>query len=500
MEQVTAATVKQAGKVVAVHLAYQSRADQRGRTPAKPSYFLKASSSLSLTGSEIERPAGCELLAYEGEIALVIGTAARRVSPEAAWTHVGHVTASNDLGVYDLKYADKGSNVRSKSGDGFTPFGPGLIPAADVDPTALRVRTWVNGEPVQDDTTAALIFPFSQIVADLSQLMTLEPGDVILTGTPAGSSVAVPGDVIEVEVSSPAPGLSTAGSNTAGLSTGRLRTVVIQGEAPFADFGNGPKAADADREDAYGSAEAAGLKPKGLSAELKRKLTSVGTATLSAQLRKRGLNNVSIDGLKSTRPELRIAGMARTLRYVPNREDLFKAHGGGYNAQKRIINTLNDGDVLVMEARGEPGTGTVGDILALRAQVKGAAAIVTDGGVRDVAAVAALDMPTFFTGAHPAVLGRKHIPWDTDLTISCGGATVQPGDIIVGDADGVLVIPPSLAEEVADDAIAQEHEETYIAEMVAEGNSVEGLYPMNAAWKARFAEWAATHPNPAAQP
>ncbi len=490
MEQVTASTVKQAGKVVAVHLAYQSRADQRGRTPAKPSYFFKASSSLSLSGSEIERPAGCELLAYEGEIALVIGTAARRVSPEEAWSHVGHVTASNDLGVYDLKYADKGSNVRSKSGDGFTPFGPGLIRAADVDPAGLRVRSWVNGEPVQEDTTAGLIFPFSQIVADLSQLMTLEPGDVILTGTPAGSSVAVPGDVIEVEVDAPA----------VGLRTGRLRTVVVQGETPLADFGSGPKATDADREDAWGSVEAAGLPPKGLGAELKRKLTSVGTATLSAQLRKRGLNNVSIDGLKTTRPELRIAGTARTLRYVPNREDLFKTHGGGYNAQKRIINNLNAGDVLVMEARGEPGTGTVGDILALRAQINGAAAIVTDGGVRDVAAVAALDMPTFFTGAHPAVLGRKHIPWDTDLTISCGGATVQPGDIIVGDSDGVLVIPPSLAEEVADDAIAQEHEETYIAEMVAEGHGVEGLYPMNAVWKAKFAEWAATHPNPALQP
>ncbi len=489
MEQASADTIKQAGKVIAVHLAYQSRAAQRGRTPAKPSYFLKASSSMSLSGAEVERPAGCELLAYEGEIALIIGTAARRVSPENAWSHVGHVTASNDLGVYDLKYADKGSNVRSKSGDGFTPFGPGLIPAADVDPAGLRVRTWVNGQLVQDDTTAALIFPFSQIVADLSQLMTLEPGDVILTGTPAGSSVAVPGDVIEVEVDAPG----------AGLATGRLRTVVVQGDTPLAGFGNGPKATDADRADAWGSADAAGLAPKGLSAELRRKLTSVGTATLSAQLRKRGLNNVSIDGLKSTRPELRIAGTARTLRYVPNREDLFKAHGGGYNAQKRIINDLNDGEVLVMEARGEPGTGTVGDILALRAQVNGAAAIVTDGGVRDVSAVAALDMPTFFTGAHPAVLGRKHIPWDTDLTISCGGATVQPGDIIVGDSDGVLVIPPSLAEEIADDAIAQEHEETFIAEMVAAGNSVEGLYPMNAPWQAKFAQWAATHPNPAVQ-
>ncbi|WP_104087153.1 fumarylacetoacetate hydrolase family protein [Arthrobacter sp. GMC3] len=490
MEQVTAGTFKQAGKVIAVHVAYQSRASQRGRTPAKPSYFLKASSSLSLSGADIERPAGCELLAYEGEIALVIGTAARHVTLEDAWAHVGQVTASNDFGVYDLKYADKGSNVRSKSGDGFTPFGPALIPAEGLDPASLRVRTWVNGTLVQEDTTAGMIFPFSQIIADLSQLMTLEPGDVILTGTPAGSSVAVPGDVVEVEVDAP----------EAGLSTGRLRTAVLQGTTELADFGNVPKTTDSDRVDAFGSAAAAGLATTGLSPELKRKLTSIGTATLSAQLRQRGLNNVSIDGLKSTRPELRIAGTARTLRYVPNREDLFKTHGGGYNAQKRIIDTLNDGDVLVIEARGEPGTGTVGDILALRAQVNGAVAIVTDGGVRDVAAVAALDMPTFFTGAHPAVLGRKHIPWDTDLTISCGGATVQPGDIIVGDADGVLVIPPSLAEEVADAAIAQEHEETFIAEMVAAGHSVQGLYPMNAAWQKRFTEWVTTHPNPAAQP
>ncbi|WP_218713230.1 fumarylacetoacetate hydrolase family protein [Arthrobacter sp. BF1] len=486
MEQVTPATLKQAGKVIAVHLAYRSRAEQRGRSTAKPSYFLKASSSLSLSGSAIERPAGCELLAYEGEIALVIGTDARRISPDNAWSHVGYVTASNDLGVYDLKYADNGSNVRSKSGDGFTPFGPALMRASELDPAELRVRSWVNGELVQNDTTSGLLFAFTQIVADLSQLMTLEAGDIILTGTPAGSSVAVPGDVIEVEVDSP---------NT-GLSTGRLRTAVVQGTTEFADFGNVPKATDADRVDAWGSAEAAGLTPAGLSPELRRKLTSVGTATLSAQLRQRGLNNVSIDGLKSTRPELRIAGTARTLRFVPNREDLFKTHGGGYNAQKRIINTLNEGEVLVMEARGEPGTGTVGDILALRAQIKGAAAIITDGGVRDLAAVAALEMPTFSAGAHPAVLGRKHIPWDTDLTISCGGATVQPGDIIVGDSDGVIVIPPSLAEEVADSAIHQEYEERYIAQMVAEGHSVEGLYPMNAIWKEKFIQWATTHPIP----
>ena len=482
MEQVNGDTLAAARKVIAVHINYPSRAAQRGRTPAQPSYFLKPSSSLALSGSHLERPAGCELLGYEGEIALIIGKAARRVGIDDAWSHVAAVTASNDLGVYDLRWADKGSNLRSKGGDGFTPVGPALIPADAVDPSQLRIRTWHNGDLVQDDTTGDLLFPFARLVADLSQLLTLEEGDIILTGTPAGASVAKPGDVLEVEVE------TVDGS----LTTGRLVTTVEQGTTAFADFGAQPKVDDLQREEAYGSREAAGLPaPKpALSAELKAKLESVATATLSSQMRKRGLNNVSIDGLQATRPDRRVVGLARTLRYVPNREDLFKAHGGGFNAQKRAIDSVNEGEILVMEARGEKGTGTVGDILALRAQVRGAAAIITDGGVRDYTAVAGLEMPTYFANPHPAVLGRRHIPWDTDITIACGGATVQPGDIIVADSDGILVIPPAIAEELVDDCIQQEKEETFIFEMVKQGNSVDGLYPMNAEWQAKYKEWA----------
>ena len=492
MEQVTDHILAAARKVIAVHINYPSRAAQRGRTPGQPSYFLKPSSSLALSGSTVERPAGCELLGYEGEIALIIGKPARRVGIEDAWSHVEWVTASNDLGVYDLRYADKGSNLRSKGGDGFTPVGPGLIAADTVDPAALRIRTWHNGGLVQDDTTEDLLFPFARLVADLSQLLTLEEGDIILTGTPAGASVAKPGDVVEVEVST-----VTASADGAELTTGRLVNRVEEGTTPFADFGALPKTDDLQREEAYGSRDAAGLPAVGqvLSPELKAKLESVCTATLSSQMRKRGLNNVSIDGLTSTRPERRIVGLARTLRYVPNREDLFKTHGGGFNAQKKAIDSVNEGEILVMEARGEKGTGTIGDILALRAEVRGAAAIITDGGVRDFSAVAAMNMPTYYANPHPAVLGRRHIPWDTDITIACGGTTVQPGDIIVADADGILVIPPALAEELADDSIEQEREETFIAEMVQQGHSVDGLYPLNAAWRTRYQEWEAGKAN-----
>lgn len=478
----TAQPIDRPGKIIAVHINYPSRAAQRGRVPSFPSYFLKPATSVAASGDVVERPAGTELLAFEGEIALIIGHSIRRLSAEEGWSAVSGITAANDLGVYDLRLADKGSNLRSKGGDGFTPLGPAIIPAADIDPAALRVRTWLNGVLVQDDTTESLLFPFGQLVADLSQLITLEPGDVILTGTPAGASVVVPGDVVEVEVDAPtAPNAPT---------TGRLVTKVVEGTVRLPPFSAPPKVDDAQRVDAWGSTEAAGIAPVfTLTAELKVKINGVSTATLSSQLRKRGLNNVSIDGLSSTKPEKRLLGLARTLRYIPAREDLFETFGGGYNAQKRAFDSLGPDDVLVMEARGERGTGTVGDILALRAQVRGAAGIVTDGGVRDLVAVTALEIPTYHAGSHPAVLGRKHVPWDVDLTIACGGASVQPGDVIVGDADGLLVIPPGLVEEVVDAAIEQELEESFIAERVAAGDGVEGLYPLNPEWRARFVEW-----------
>lgn len=467
------------GKVIAVHLAYRSRAEQRGRTPAAPSYFLKPSSSIAASGSTVERPFGTELLAFEGEIALVIGTTAKHVSLADAWAHVGWITAANDLGLYDLRANDAGSNLRNKGGDGYTPIGPHRFDAAGIDPAALRVRAWVNGEPAQDDTTADLLFPFPRIIADLSQHLTLEPGDVLLTGTPAGSSVVVPGDVIEVEVDAPdAPGAPTSG---------RLVTTVTQGAIPFDPaLGSLPSVDDRQRIEAWGSREAAGLPPAGLPAELRAKLEAAPVAALSSQLRKRGLDNVTIDGARPNHPDRKLVGVARTLRFVPNREDLFAAHGGGHNAQKRAFDTLGAGEVLVIEARGETGSGTLGDILALRARARGAAGIVTDGGVRDADAVAAVDLPVYSAGAHPAVLGRRHVPWDVDVTIACGGTTVQPGDVIVGDADGVLVIPPALADEVADAALAQETEDAWIARQVAAGAAVDGLFPMNAEWRARY--------------
>ncbi|HTW15612.1 MAG TPA: fumarylacetoacetate hydrolase family protein [Nocardioides sp.] len=458
------------GKIIAVHAGYASRAEESGTRPRHPSYFLKPASSLAASGGTVERPAGTEQLRCEGEVALVIGTTASGVAREDAWRHVRWVTAANDLGVREWRDPDRGSLLRSKGRDGFTPLGPGLLDATALDPSALRVRTWVNGTAVQDDTTAGLLFGLDQIVADLSQHVTLEPGDVILTGTPAGSTTLAPGDVVEVEVDAPSvPGAPTSG---------RLHTTVVAGTVP-ADpaLGAVPVPEPTARPT--------------LGPELREKLMRAPAAGLSAQLRKRGLDNVAIDGLRPLAGSTKIVGTARTLRFVPNREDLFASHGGGYNAQKRTFDAVGEGEVIVIEARGETGSATLGDVLAIRAHVRGAAGIVTDGGVRDAEAVAAVGIPVHCAGHHPAVLGRKHVPWDHDLTIACGGATVQPGDVIVGDADGVVVIPPGLVEEVADAALAQEDEDAWIAEQVHAGHPVDGLFPMNAAWRARYDEWRA---------
>jgi regulator of RNase E activity RraA/2-keto-4-pentenoate hydratase/2-oxohepta-3-ene-1,7-dioic acid hydratase in catechol pathway len=468
-------------KVIAMHLGYRSRAAERGRTPSYPSYFLKPPSSLAASGDAVVRPQGCELLAFEGEIALVIGERTHQIDPADGWSRVGWVTAANDFGAYDLRYADAGSNLRSKGADGFTPLGPELIPAAEIDPADLRLRTWVNGQLVQDAATREeLLFDFGTIVADLARLMTLEPGDVVLTGTPTGSTVVAPGDVVEVEV--------TAGER----SSGRLRSPVVESSTPLASWGAMPRRDDATAEAAFGASWPG---PDGdpvehrYGAATRDALHTVSTATLASQLRKRGLDGCMLDGVTTSRPDRRLVGFARTVSYLPHREDLLAARSAGMNAQKRAVESLRPGEVLVISARGEPNAGTIGDILVLRAMMRGAAGIVTDGAVRDSAAIAALDIPTYSVAHHPGVLGRHHVPWETDVAVACAGALVMPGDLLVGDADGVVVLPDQLVVEIVAAALEQEREERFVVERVRAGSSIVGLYPLDEDGRRQYEAW-----------
>jgi 5-oxopent-3-ene-1,2,5-tricarboxylate decarboxylase/2-hydroxyhepta-2,4-diene-1,7-dioate isomerase len=184
-----------------VHLSYASRVEEyAARTPDEPSYFLKPPSSLARHGDEVVRPRGCRYLNYEGEVAVVVGRRMKRVREADALEHVDAYTVANDFGVHDFRHADRGSMLRVKGQDGFCPLGPELVDSADVDPGDLALRTYVNGEVVQQGSTGELLWPIAYMLADLSRLVTLEPGDVLLSGTPANSRPVEPGDVVEVEV------------------------------------------------------------------------------------------------------------------------------------------------------------------------------------------------------------------------------------------------------------------------------------------------------------
>jgi 5-oxopent-3-ene-1,2,5-tricarboxylate decarboxylase / 2-hydroxyhepta-2,4-diene-1,7-dioate isomerase len=145
--------------------------------------------------------------------------------------------------------------------------------------------------------------------------------------------------------------------------------------------------------------------------------------------------------------------------------------------------------VLVIDARQDPGAGTIGDILAARALARGAAGIVTDGGLRDSPAVARLDIPTYYQAPHAAVLGLLHHPLESNVPVACAGALVMPGDVIVGDAEGVVVVPAALAEEVAHDALEQEAEETFAFDRVQAGESSIGLFPLSDERRAEYEAW-----------
>jgi len=223
------------------------------------------------------------------------------------------------------------------------------------------------------------------------------------------------------------------------------------------------------------------------------RLSLLATATLSVQLRRHGFGSTVLGGLTALRPDLRLLGRARTLRYLPAREDASAARGMG--VQRATLETLGPNDVLVIDARGDTSVGTIGDISVQRAAKLGIAGIVTDGALRDSAVIAALDLPVYFSGLNPSQPSRNHVPWEADVAVACGGVLVEPGDLLVGDADGVLVIPPAVAEEVVVDTEDQEREERFVSARVAEGESLDGLFPMGPRWRALYEEWRAANPD-----
>jgi 5-oxopent-3-ene-1,2,5-tricarboxylate decarboxylase / 2-hydroxyhepta-2,4-diene-1,7-dioate isomerase len=191
----------EATKIMAVHLTYRSRIEEyQARTPVEPSYFLKPPTTLNGHRRPVAMARGARYLNYEGELAVVVGRRMKGVALDDALDYVAGYAPANDIGMHDFRHADRGSMLRVKGQDGFLPLGPELVPAHEFDPTNFALRTYLNGEVVQETNSEDLIWGVAYQLADLSRLITLEPGDVVLTGTPANSRPMKAGDVVEVEI------------------------------------------------------------------------------------------------------------------------------------------------------------------------------------------------------------------------------------------------------------------------------------------------------------
>ena len=223
------------------------------------------------------------------------------------------------------------------------------------------------------------------------------------------------------------------------------------------------------------------------------RLRHVSTATLCTQLFKRGFRNVYIQGISrlTTPSGGNLVGPAFTMRNIPSREDLdqITAFDNPEHPQRKAIESVPPGHVLVLDCRGEKRVASGGEILTTRLKVRGAAGLVSDGPVRDSGAIRQMDFPVYCAGGSAPLNLLYHHAIDLNVPIGCGGVPVYPGDVIVGDDEGVVVIPQHLADEVAEQAVEQEKMEVFILERVQGGAKLPGTYPPNAETKAAFEVW-----------
>jgi len=231
-----------------------------------------------------------------------------------------------------------------------------------------------------------------------------------------------------------------------------------------------------------------------LSPERAAQLRGISIATLSTALFKRGLRNAVVQGaLPLNRRAARMVGLATTLRYIPAREDL--DHLGVFadreNAQRKVVETIPPGHVLMIDSRGDASAASAGAILITRMLRRGAAGAVTDGGFRDTPELRELDFPVYCRQPAAPTNLTKHHAMDIDVPIGCGGVPVYPGDVIVGDAEGVIVIPPHLVDEVAEEAAQMTEFEDYVTRQVDQGASTFGLYPPSDESRRAYEAWRA---------
>lgn len=224
-----------------------------------------------------------------------------------------------------------------------------------------------------------------------------------------------------------------------------------------------------------------------LSDDVKSKLARVSTASISSQLQARGYVNCFMNKLRPLLENQRMIGIARTLRYLPVRPDLSQWHIR--DVQRETVEKIEPGEILVIDARNEPDAGTVGDIYVLRVKMLGGEGVITDGALRDTPAIKKLGVPVYHQSSNASTLGRRHAAVDSQIPIACGGASIVPGDVIVGDNEGAIVVPAAMVEEIADAALEMELEEEFAISRIAKGASTVDYFPLNDDTRNEYEAW-----------
>ena len=353
--------------------------------------------------------------------------------------------------------------------------------AQGVDPATLHLTGTVNGEVRQDATGADLIFTFAQLIADLSRFMTLEPGDVILTGTPAGADVVAPGDVVEVT-------LEGAGSVT---------STIVEATSELARYGAMPRATAEARAFATGANPPRPAPTPAAARGAQRRCCRGAAPGVDGHVDGAAHPPRHPDDVPDAvcGPRARTCGWSATparCATSPSAPTCASRMQGTEDAQKRAVESVSPGDVLIMEARGETGAGTIGDILAARVLARGGAGHRHRRRRSRHAGRHRSRHSDLLRAANASSLWNAHIPLDIDVPITCAGVLVMPGDVIVGDAEGVVVLPRALAEEIAHAAREVEEREAFALERVKAGEPFRGLYPLSEERRADFENWKAT--------
>lgn len=228
----------------------------------------------------------------------------------------------------------------------------------------------------------------------------------------------------------------------------------------------------------------------------RRRLHTLPVSAITTALSRLGLNRMVLHGVQRVAPGERMVAQAYTMRFVASRPDLDNAETFARpdNLQRRALEECPPGFALVIDARGDVSAACGGDAFAMRLKVRGCAGMVTDGGFRDVEHSAALGFPAFLQRPAATPTWAAHHPADVDVPISCGGVPVYPGDVLVGDGDGIVVIPLAVVDTVIDEGTKIVHYDEFVDEKLAEGRPMVGLYPATEASNEEYRQWRAAQP------